>query len=90
MIVMLFLSGLFALFSALTTPIQMPSLPDSVMEYSYTLAEYIGTGASILSVYTDLTYILVLFGIIVAADVSVMLYKFVMWVIRKIPLANIS
>lgn len=90
MIIELLQQGLYSIFSLLTSPISIPSIPDNVIEYSNSIAEYIGMGASVISVYTDLSYLLSLFGIIVIIDTAVMLYNFVMWVIRKVPLANIS
>lgn len=90
MILLLLLNALYSLFSILTTAINIPSMPEAVTEFSLSIADYIGMGIGILSVYTDLGYLITLFGIIFTIDVGVMMYKFVMWVIRKIPIANIS
>lgn len=89
MIILAILKGIFTVFSLLTSPISIPSLPDDVISYANTLGEYVQMGVGILTVYTDLGYIIRVFGLILAIDVGIMLYKFVMWIIRKIPLLNI-
>lgn len=81
---------IYTVFSVLTTPINIPDLPSEVSTYVSTLIEYIGTGLGILSNYTNLSYLLVLFGVIVAIDVGLWLYKLVMFLIKKIPMLNIS
>lgn len=69
---------------------KIPSLPSEVTGYIDTLFGYLETGASILANYTPLSYLLVLFGIILAVDVAIQIYHFVMWIIRKIPLLGMS
>lgn len=69
---------------------EIPPLPEDVTGYFDTLFGYLETGASILSNYTPLSYLLVLFGIILAVDAAIIVYHFVMWILRKIPVAGIS
>lgn len=69
---------------------KIPMLPEEVTGYIDTLFGYLETGASILANYTPLGYLLVLFGIIVAVDAGIMIYHFVMWIIRKIPMLSMS
>lgn len=69
---------------------EIPPLPEDVTGYIDTLFGYLETGASILSNYTPLSYLLVLFGIILAVDAAIIVYHFVMWILRKIPVAGIS
>lgn len=90
MIIELILDALFAVFNILTTPINIPSFPDSATEVIDSAMEYITAGGGILANYVNLTYLFTLFSIILAIDVGVALYHFVMWVIRKIPMANMS
>lgn len=90
MIIELLLDVVYALIYALTLPINIPGLPSEVHTYIDTLIQYIGTGIGILSNYCHLSYLLVLFGIVIAVDVGIWLYKIVMFFIRKIPMANIS
>lgn len=70
--------------------LEIPNLPAQVFDYVNTLFDYMVAGASILANYTPLSYLLVLFGVLLAVDTGLMLYKFVMWIIRKIPVASIS
>lgn len=69
---------------------EIPKMPTEVTGYIDQFFDYLVTGAGILANYTPLGYLLVLFGIILAVDVGVMVYKFVMWVIRKIPFLGMS
>lgn len=69
---------------------KIPSLPSNVTGYIDTLFGYLETGASILSNYTPLGYLLTLFGIIVAVDGGILIYHFVMWILKKIPMLSMS
>lgn len=68
----------------------IPKMPSSVTGYIDNLFGYLETGASILANYTPLDYLLTLFGIIIAVDAGILVYKFVMWVLRKIPILNMK
>lgn len=90
MILELLLSALFNVFKLLTTPINIPPLPDNVNSFLSQAFEYISAGVGIVANYTDFEYLLILLGVIVAIDVGVAIYHFVMWVIRKIPMLGMS
>lgn len=64
---------------------KIPQLPTETMSYIDNLFSYLETGASILANYTPLSYLLVMFGVLLAVDTGILLYHFVMWVIKKIP-----
>lgn len=81
---------IYNLFALLTAPINIPSLPDDVKSMITTALEYIQMGLGLLANWTDLSYLLVLFGIVAAVDVGMLLYKLVMWVLAKIPMLNIK
>lgn len=68
----------------------IPKLPAEFMEYLDTFFQYICTGAGLLANYVPFTYLLILFGIILTIDGAMCIYKFVMWVVRKIPVISIS
>lgn len=89
MIIKLLLDLIYTIFSVLTSPINIPDLPTEVNGYVSTLLEYIGTGLGILSNYTHLSYLLILFGCIIAIDLGLWLYKLVLFLIKKIPMLNI-
>lgn len=60
---------LIKVFSVLTSAINIPSLPDEVTSFMGDALSYIRTGLQILAVYTNLEYLLVLFGLILAIDI---------------------
>lgn len=90
MIIKLFLDALYNVFKVLTTPINIPMLDSDVSAFIDESLNYINAGVGILANYTDIGYLLILFGAIISIDVGIALYHFVMWIIRKIPMANIS
>ncbi len=90
MIIEALMKLLLKVFGLLTAAIHIPSLPDSVSDFMQQALGYIKTGLQLLAVYTNLEYLLVLFGIIIAIDVGIAIYHFVMWVLRKIPMLGIS
>ncbi len=69
---------------------EIPPLPTEASTYINTLFNHLVSGASILANYTPLSYLLTLFGIIVAVDVGINIYKFVMWIIKKIPFLGVE
>lgn len=90
MLIEMLLNLLFNVFSALTSAINLPSFPTEVTNILNSFVEYVTMGIGILANYTHLPYLLTLFGIVVAVEAGILLYKFVMWVLRKIPMINIS
>lgn len=90
MIIELLLDAIYAVMSLLTKPINLPSFPSSVTDIIQMSFQYLQAGVGILANYTDITYLLSLFGIILAIDVGIKLYHFVMWIIKKIPILGIE
>lgn len=90
MIIESVLNIVYTVFSVLTTPISIPPMPDSVREVISSILGYITTGIAILSNYVDIQYLLVLYGIVLAVDVGIMIYHFVMWILKKIPMLAIE
>ena len=89
MIIKLLLDLVYSIFNVLTLPINIPDLPTDINTVIATIIEYVGTGLAIFKNYTHLSYLLILFGVIVAVDVGVWLYKLVMFFVRKIPMLNV-
>lgn len=81
---------LLNVFSLLTSAISIPKMPEEVSTYLADFLEYIEVGIQIVAAYTHIEYLLVLFGIIIAIDVGLAVYHFVMWVLKKIPMLGIS
>lgn len=90
MIIKLLLDVVYTVFSVLTLPIDIPDLPTEVNTYISTAIEYIGVGIGIISNYTHLSYLLTLFGVVMAIDVGLWLYKLVMYLVKKVPMLNIN
>ena len=65
-------------------------MADSGYKNSSDFMEYLQTGLQILAVYTHLEYLLVLIGIVVLIDAAMLIYHFVMWVLKKIPMLGIE
>lgn len=89
MIIKLLLQLVYQIFNVLTLPINIPDLPTEINGVITTIIEYVGTGLAILENYTHLSYLLILFGIVVATDVGLLLYKLLMFFIKKIPMLNV-
>lgn len=89
MIIKALLDLIYTIFNVLTLPLDIPDLPPELNNIVSTMVEYIGFGLGILANYTHLDYLLTLFGIVVAIDVGLLLYKLVMFVIKKIPMLNV-
>lgn len=90
MIISGFMDVLYNIFRVLTAPISIPQLPAEVGGFIDTMVSYVGAGLGIVANYTHIQYLLVLFGIVIAIDVGLWIYKLVMFLIHKIPLANIK
>lgn len=90
MIIELLLTGLFNIFSLLTSPIDIPSIPETVFNGITDFTEFIVSGVSVLGNYIDLQIASILFSIVLSIDIGLALYHFVMWVIKKIPFFGIS
>lgn len=90
MIVKALMNLLYNVFSLLTSPIKIPGMPEQVRTVLATLTDYIATGIAIASNYFDLNYLFMLFGIVVAVDAGILIYKFVMWILKKIPMLGIE
>lgn len=85
MITSAFLSLVYGFINILTLPINLPNFSNAILAMLEEVIEYMQAGVGILANYTDFGYLLSLFGIVLAIDVGIKLYKFVMWVLRKIP-----
>lgn len=90
MIIELLMNLIYTVFEFLTTPIDIPDLPFSFSTTLDTAFEYIYSGIGILTNYTHYQYLISLFMIIVAVEVGIHLYQFVMFILKKIPMINIK
>jgi hypothetical protein len=90
MIVTLLLEVLYGAFNVLTLPINIPPMPEEAMTYVEQFFEYLEMGAGILANYTPFAYLMILFGVLLAVDIGIMVYHFVLWILKKIPVLGIS
>lgn len=90
MIIEYILDGLVGLFSLLTSPINIPTLPDSVVSVLDGALSWIDTGIGIVHAYTNFNYLITLFGIVIGIDIAITLYHFIMWILKKIPMLGIE
>lgn len=90
MVIEALMNLLLKLFSVLTSAINIPALPEQVNTFMAEALGYIRTGVQLLGCFTNIEYLLILFGLIIAIDVGIAVYHFVMWVLKKIPMLGIS
>lgn len=77
-------------FDTITTNINIPSLNDDIFTIFDSFAEYLQLGIGVLSSYTHIGYLLSLFSIFLVVEAAILVYKIIMWVLRKIPLLGID
>lgn len=90
MIIKALIDIIYNVFSLLTTPINIPSMPEGVQDALNSFLEWMTVGLQLLANYTHLGYLVSLFGIVIAVDLGITIYKLVMWVLRKIPVIGVS
>lgn len=90
MIIQALINLVITVFGILTAPISIPNMPQAVKDILSTALEYMATGMKIVGNFVDMPTLLLLFSIILAVDVGMFLFKFIMWVIKKIPFLGIS
>ena len=90
MIIDALMTVVYGFFDLLTSGISIPPLPDGVVDVITTVLSYISAGMGFLANYCHLGYLVSLFGVIVAVDAGMLIYKLVMWIIKKIPMLGIE
>lgn len=78
------------LLGVLLTPIDIPDLPQGVAIAITRLSGYLGDGLGILAAFTHYQFLLSLLAIVIVIDVAVLLWKFIRWVLQKIPMGGIN
>lgn len=89
MLIQLLLNLIYTVFDKLLV-FSIPQLPAEVQTYVDSFFDYLVMGGSILANYTPLPYLMTLFGIVLAVEIGINVYKFVMWILRKIPVISVS
>ena len=88
------IEGLLTLISwllgLLLTPIHIPELPENVHAAIIWAVSKFVDGLSIFAAFTHFSFIMTLFGIVVIIDAAFLVYKVVLWILKKIPMASIE
>jgi hypothetical protein len=90
MIIQALLSLVKGLLLLLLLPFHIPSLPSNVETVLASVASYLSAGLGIFATFAHLHYILVLFWAAVGIEAAFLVYKFILWIIRKIPAVSIE
>ena len=90
MIVTGLLDVVYTIFDLLTAGLNIPSMPEEVATVVSSVVQYLTFGISLLANWTHWGYLLVLFTLIVAVDAGILVYKGIMWFVRKIPVVDID
>lgn len=80
--------AILKILSALMSVINLPGMPEGVRDFLSTFVGYLATGIALVANYVDIEYLLVLFGVVMAVDGGVLIYKLIMWIIRKVPVSS--
>ena len=78
------------LLGLLLTPIDIPDLPENVHTAIQWAIDKFVDGLGIFAAFTHFSFIMALFQIIIVIDAAFLLYKFVLWILKKIPVAGIE
>lgn len=78
------------LLELLLSPINIPDLPQNVSTAISTGFGYILDGLGIFAAFTHYQYLCTLLGIVIVIEVAMLVYKFVMWLLKKIPMASVQ
>lgn len=71
-------------------PFNIPSFPADVSTYLETFKGYIFQGIGFIKFFLPWSYIVLLLKIVLGIVIALELYKFVMWILRKIPMLNMK
>lgn len=69
---------------------ELAAVPSKFATVIATAAAYIIDGIRIVNCYIDETYIAALLAFVLVLDAFILLYRVVMWVLRKIPFLSID
>lgn len=87
MIVTAILNLVAGLLGLLLSPLHIPALPEGVSSVMSTGMSYVRDGLTLIAAYTHWGFLCALFFAAVAIEAAMLVYKFVMWIIKKIPVS---
>lgn len=90
MIIEMLLDVLYSVFNLLTTPIDLPNFTTTSLNYFESFMSYISSGVAIVSTFVDFKYLSAALLFVIAIEVGMYLYQFVLWILKKIPMLGIE
>lgn len=91
MIIEALFNMIFKLFTSFLSPINIPDLPDDMKQQITSFVDTLITSAApMIDLVMPYNVVKVLVPIVIVIELAVEVYKLVMWIITKIPMANIQ
>lgn len=84
------LNLLSSLLGLMLGPIDIPSLPPEVASTLSSIYVYLADGLGIFAAFVHFNFLMSLFAIVLIIDAAMLIWKFVRWVLQKIPMAGIN
>lgn len=84
------LSVIQKLLEALLSPIHIPDLSSSVQNVITQAMTYLLDGLGIFAAFTHYNFLMSLLAIVIIIEAAMLVYKFVLWILKKIPAAGIE
>lgn len=81
---------ILAVLRVLLLPIQIEGLPEDVRTVFATLVAYLIDGSRVVCAYIHVPYISALLAFVIALSALVNGWRFIKWVLRKIPFINVE
>lgn len=90
MVQFIIIAAIIAIIAAYLLVITFPELAPAVDAALDALIFYVGQAIDIVWIFVPKTITVTLMSLAIAVEIVVLGYKFVMWILRKIPTAGIS
>lgn len=90
MVQFIIIAAVIAIIAAYLLVITFPALSPAVESALDALIFYVGQAIDIVWLFVPRTITITLMSLAIAVEIVVLGYKFVMWILRKIPTAGIS
>lgn len=90
MLIEILCNMILAVLRVLLLPIQIEGLPEDVRTVFATLVAYLIDGSRVVCAYIHVPYISALLAFVIALSALVNGWRFIKWVLRKIPFINVE
>lgn len=71
-------------------PFELPYFPDGITTVLDTMETYLLSGVGLLKAFTDWSYLITLFKLVITMELVFYGYKLVLWILKKIPMLGIE